>query len=200
MASRWDMSNWTPGKVSVLQALGINWPVNYPTLNTTLAQQAQTAQQAAASGTGTGTGNISTGGATGAKGLYNALRSAGASQNAAVGLIANAMNESSLNPEAKALDTNGQYSYGLWQFNAASYPDANTLVTGNAGQDMIRQITYLFNHGGLSAAAGSTPQQAAGNFAANFERCAGCQQGGAQYNSRVGNVATVLSELGLLWH
>lgn len=199
MASRWDMDNWTAGKVSILQAAGINWKLNYPTLNASLATAAQ---QAAATSGGTGgsaatPGNISTGGATGVKGLFNALRSAGAAQAQAIGLIANAMNESSLNPEARALDTNGYYSNGLWQFNEASYPDSGTLVTGNAAQDMIRQIQYLFSHGGLSKAAGSTPQQAAGNFASQFEECEGCQPGGAQYNSRVGNVATVLTELGL---
>lgn len=198
MASRWDMSNWSSGKVSVLQAAGINWNIKYPTLQASLAQQAQTAAAASGpGGSGATPGNISTGGATGIKGLFNALRSAGASQNAAIGMIANAMNESSLNPEARALDTNGYYSNGLWQFNEQTYPDSGSLVTGNASKDMIAQITYLFNHGGLRDATGSTPQQAAGNFAAQFEGCQGCQAGGAQYNSRVGNVATVLSALGL---
>lgn len=199
MASRWDMGRWTPGKVSVLQAAGINWNIQYPTLNASLQQQAELAT-ATSNSTPAGNipKNISTGGASGAKGLFNALRSAGASQASAIGLIANAMNESSLNPEARALDTNGRYSNGLWQFNEESYPDSGSLVTGDPSKDMIAQIRYLFNHGGLSAAAGSTPQQAAGNFASQFEQCAGCQPGGAQYNSRVSNVATVLSELGLL--
>lgn len=201
MASRWDMKNWTPGKVSILQAAGINWNIKYPTLNASLQQQAELANATnPASGNPTGNipaGNISTGGASGVKGLFNALRSAGASQTAAIGLIANAMNESSLNPEARALDTNGRYSNGLWQFNEATYPDSGSLVTGNAAKDLDAQIRYLFNHGGLNAASGSTPQQAAGNFASQFEGCAGCQPGGSQYNSRVSNVATVLSQLGL---
>jgi hypothetical protein len=156
--------------------------------------QSQNAATAKATGT---SGNITTGGAKGAKGLYNALRSAGASQAQAIGMIANAINESSLNPEARAMDSNGFYSNGLWQFNEASFPDSKALVTGNPAKDMIAQIQYLFQAGGLRAASGSTPQQTASNFAANFERCVGCQPGGAQNNSRVGNVATVLKELGL---
>ncbi len=192
--SRWAASNWKPGKVTLLQAAGLNWSLQYPKVTATLPNQVQQAQTAAGSGI---TGNISTGGATGAKGLFNALRSAGASQNQAIGLIANAMAESSLNVETKHLDSNGYYSYGLWQFNQASHPTANTLVTGNPSKDMIAQIQYLFQSGGLSAASGSTPQQVAGNFAANYEHCVGCESGGSQNALRQGNVATVLQELGL---
>lgn len=192
--SRWDMANWESGKVTLLQALGLNWKVNYPKLHASLAEQAQAQTNAA---TGGKIGNISTGGASGAKGLFNALRSAGASPAQAIGLIANAMNESSLDPEARAMDSNGYYSNGLWQFNEASYPDSGALVTGHPAKDMIAQIQYLIRVGGLRAASGSQPEQVAGNFAANFEACAGCQPGGAQYNSRVGNVAQIKQELGL---
>jgi Phage tail lysozyme len=192
-ASRWDMSNWKPGTVTVLQAAGINWNLKYPKVQATLPTQVDQASNSQA----TGTGVPSTKGATGAKGLYNALTSAGASKNAAIGMIANAMAESTLNPEADAMDTNGYRSYGLWQFNAKTYPDASSLVTGNASKDMIAQIQYLFKVGGLSAATGSTPQQAASNFAAQFEKCEGCQAGGSQNNTRVGNVAAVLQALGL---
>lgn len=192
--TRWDIANWKPGKVTLLQAAGLNWQLKYPKVSATLPAQVQQASTAGQSGI---KGNISTGGAKGAKGLYNALRSAGASSNQAIGMIANAISESSLDPEADAMDSNGYRSYGLWQFNAASYPSASSLVTGDSVKDMISQIQFLFQVGGLSAANGSTPEAAAGNFAANFEKCQGCEAGGSQNSSRVGNVATVLSELGL---
>jgi len=179
--------------VTVLQAAGINWGIKYPKVTATLPDQVQQASNAQSTGSGT----PSTKGATGVKGLYNALTSAGASHNAAIGMIANAMAESTLNVESAHMDTNGFMSYGLWQFNANSYPDASSLVTGNASKDLIAQIQYLFKVGGLSAATGSTPQQAASNFAAQFERCQGCQAGGSQNNIRVGNVAAVLQALGL---
>jgi hypothetical protein len=193
-ANRWALDNWKAGQVTVLQAMGLNWKVQYPKLTASMPGKVQQASAATATG---GTGNISTGGATGVKGLFNALRSAGAGTNQAIGMIANAVNESSLNPEADAMDSNGYRSYGLWQFNAASYPNASSLVTGNPAKDMIAQIQFLFQVGGLSAASGSTPQAAASNFAANFERCQGCGPGGAQNSSRVGNVAGILSALGL---
>lgn len=205
-ANRWDLANWEHGRVTLAQALGLKWKIKYPRLNASLAQQAQ--QSINASGAAKAVGgkngagdniprNISTGGASGTRGLFNALRSAGATQNQAVALIANAINESSLNPEARHIDSNGYYSNGLWQFNEASYPDSGSLVTGDPSRDMVAQIQYLFSHGGLSASTGTTPEQAAGNFASRFEDCQGCQPGGAQYNQRVGNVATVLQELGL---
>ena len=196
--SRWALDNWQAGTTTIIQALGLNWKMTYPKLTATLPSEAQTAltAQQAQANAGT-TGNISTGGATGIKGLYNALRSGGASVNQAIGMIANAMNESSLNPEAAVMDTNGYMSYGLWQFNAASYPQASALVTGDPSKDMISQIQFLFQVGGLSASSGTTPQQSAGNFASQFERCDGCDPGGYQYEQRVGNVTTVLAELGL---
>jgi hypothetical protein len=196
------MDNWKTGSSTILQALGLNWKVKYPKLITSLASQAQqatlsqNAKTAVTQSGGTIPGNISTKGATGIKGLYNALTSAGASPNQAIGMIANAINESSLNPETRVIDSNGYYSNGLWQFNEATYPDSYTLVTGNPAKDMIAQIQYLFQVGGLRAASGSTPQSVAGNFAANFEECGGCQPGGAQYNARIGNVASVMQALG----
>lgn len=207
--NRWDISRWTPGKVTILQAVGIPWNVQFPSVKANLAQQAaQVAPTPSStpSGPGSGTpgsnptgGNISTGGASpqSIKGVFNALRSAGASVNAAIGIIANGINESHLDPEARAMDTNGKFSNGVWQFNEASYPSSGSLVTGHPAEDLVRQVRFLAQVGGLRAASGSTPQQAASNFAANFERCAGCQPGGAQNSSRVGNVAGVMKALGL---
>lgn len=198
--NRWDMSRWEAGKVTILQAMGLPWKVTYPKLTPGLTDQAKQIVNSKGAAKAAGKSvpaNITTGGATGMRGLYNALRSAGATKNQAIGMIANAINESSLNPEARVMDSNGYYSNGLWQFNEASYPDAGSLVTGNPAKDMIAQIQYLFRVGGLAASTGSTPEQAAGNFSDRFENCQGCQPGGAQYNQRVGNVADVLKELGL---
>jgi hypothetical protein len=196
-SSRWAIDNWKSGQTTVLQAAGLNWAIKYPKVTATLPDQVQQAQGATGAAAGTTPGNISTKGATGIKGLYNALTSAGASQNQAIGMIANAMRESSLNVESAHMDTNGFMSYGLWQFNAESHPTAGSLVTGNVAKDMIAQIQYLFQSGGLSAASGSTPQAVASNFAANYEKCVGCESGGSDNSIRVGNVASVLSALGL---
>lgn len=206
--SRWDISRWTPGPVNFFSALGLPWNIKMPSIQATLP--GQVAQSLPASNPSGGNpsnptqlnnsgGNISTGGASpqSIKGVFNALRSAGASVNAAIGIIANGINESHLDPEARAMDTNGKFSNGVWQFNEASYPSSGSLVTGHPAEDLARQIRFLIQVGGLRAASGSTPQQAASNFAANFERCQGCQPGGAQNSSRVGNVAGVLKALGL---
>jgi len=122
--------------------------------------------------------------------IWNALRSAGASAQAA-GIMGNAISESSLNPEAHAMDSNGYYSNGLWQFNEASYPTSGDLVTGNPIADLKAQVDFLIAHGGLAAASGTTVSETAGNFAAKFERCQGCAAGGAQNAARQANAATV---------
>lgn len=123
--------------------------------------------------------------------IWKGLERAGASSVQAAAIMGNAIAESSLDPEARAMDSNGYYSNGLWQFNEASYPDSRQLVTGNPMRDMLAQIDYLFAHGARQAARGATVSEAAGNFAATFERCQGCQPGGASYQSRQANAATV---------
>lgn len=204
--SRWDISRWTAGPVTFFGALGLPWNIKMQSIQATLpGQVAQSlpANSGAANNNSTQLnpkgGNISTGGASpqSIKGVFNALRSAGASVNAAVGIIANGIAESHLDPEARAMDTNGRFSNGVWQFNEASYPSSGSLVTGHPAEDLVRQIRFLIQVGGLRAASGSTPQQAASNFAANFERCAGCQSGGGENTARVGNVPSVLQALGL---
>jgi Phage tail lysozyme len=119
------------------------------------------------------------------KQIYTALTSAGASTIQAIGIMANMINESSLNPEA--VGDQGT-SFGLVQQHGMQYAG---LVTGNPVNDMNAQIKTMATNGGIVAASGSTGAAAAGNFAANYERCVGCQQGGAQYNQRVANAATV---------
>ena len=125
------------------------------------------------------------------KDIWDALESAGASAVQAAGIMGNAIAESSLKPEAAVMDSNGQMSYGLWQFNAGSYPSAASLVTGHAMADMVAQVKFLAQVGGFTAATGTTPAQAAATFAANFERCATCQSGGSSSAARQANAAMV---------
>jgi hypothetical protein len=117
--------------------------------------------------------------------IYHELIAQGASTVEALGIMANMIAESSFNTQA--VGDQGT-SFGLVQ----QHGNYSYLVTGNPQQDMIRQIATLKSLGGFHAASGNTPQEAAGNFAANYERCVGCQPGGAQYNSRVGNANTVV--------
>jgi hypothetical protein len=125
------------------------------------------------------------------KGIYTALTGAGFSTTQAIGVMANGLAESGLNPEANVVDSNGYRSYGIWQFNAKSYPNASGLVTGNCSADIDAQIGLLKASVSGQALAGSTPAQVAGNFAQYFERCATCQPGGASNTQRVANAGIV---------
>ena len=121
--------------------------------------------------------------------IYTALIGAGATQVQAIGIMANMIAESGLDPEAKGDYAGGvPTSWGLVQQHGAQYA---SLVTGNPTADMNAQIRVIALNKGFAAAAGSTAGQAAGNFSANYERCVGCQQGGAQYNARVANAGVV---------
>lgn len=151
--------------------------------------QTQAQAQAALSGKATsGNGQVTQAPGCGPEAIYTALLAAGFSTIQAIGAMANAINESRLNPETPPGD--GGHSWGLWQFNDQSYPDAPH-PTGNCAQDITRAVAYLKTHVSGQALAGNTPAEVAGNFAANFERCVGCQPGGSQYQQRVANAATV---------
>lgn len=115
--------------------------------------------------------------------LWTALINAGATPIQAAAAMGNALFESGLDPEAHAMDTNGKVSYGLWQENGKS--GNNTLVTGNTAKDMVAQINFMIQRGGLKAASGTTVSEAASNFAAHYEVCQGCQAGGSQNAKRV---------------
>ena len=119
------------------------------------------------------------------KQVYQALLDAGASTIQAIAIMANAINESTLDPEA--VGDQGT-SFGIVQEHGSQYAG---LVTGNPGRDLNQQVRVLAQNGGFRAASGANAGEAAGNFAANYERCVGCQANGAQYNSRVANAATV---------
>jgi len=151
-------------------------------------------QAAAQSAAGTGGSSGGGTGGCGAQAIYQALISAGFSTVQATGAMANAIAESTLNPEARIRDTNGYYSNGLWQFNEKSYPNSASLVTGNCAQDITQQVGFLKSVVSGQALAGSTGAEVAGNFAANFERCSTCSQGNTGTNgwsTRVANAATV---------
>ena len=119
------------------------------------------------------------------KQIYQALIAAGASTTQAIGIMANMIAESGLNPEA--VGDQGT-SFGLVQQHGAQYAG---LVTGNPAADMNAQIKVLAANGGFAAANGANGAAAAGNFSANYERCTTCQPGQASYNQRVANAATV---------
>src|SRR5579862_8100360 len=125
------------------------------------------------------------------KGIYTALIAAGFSTTQAIGAMANGLAESELNPETNVVDSNGYRSYGIWQFNAKSYPNASGLVTGNCLADIDAQVGLLKASVSGQALAGSTPGQVAGNFAQYFERCQTCTPGGASYSQRVANAGVV---------
>jgi tail lysozyme len=124
------------------------------------------------------------------KDIYLQLRQDGASEIQALGIMANMMNESGLDPEA-VNPAGPQSGVGLVQWQTTDYPHAATLVTGHPLQDMQAQIRFLALTGGFNAAQGTNAGQAAGNFAANYEKCATCQPGGAQFQARVANTLTL---------
>lgn len=125
------------------------------------------------------------------KDIWDALLAAGFSSVQAAGVMGNMISESSLNVESSARDSNGAMAYGLVSWNAASYPNAASLVTGNPQADLKRQVDFLASSGGRAAASGTTVRDTAGNFAARYERCQGCQPGGSQWTTRVAQAATV---------
>lgn len=124
------------------------------------------------------------------KDIYLALTHAGASTVQAIGIMANMMAESTLNPEA-VNPAGPQSGVGLVQWQTTDYPGAANLVTGNPMADMQAQVRFLAMTGGFKAADGTNAGQAAANFASNYEKCATCQPGGAQYNQRVQNTLTI---------
>lgn len=130
-------------------------------------------------------------GGCGPQAIWDALINAGFSTPQAIGAMANGMAESKLQPETRAMDTNGYYSNGIWQFNEGTYPDSSSLITGDCAKDIDAQVGYLASHIGGSALVGRSGAEVAGNFAANFERCTTCQSGGESYTQRVANASTV---------
>lgn len=129
------------------------------------------------------------------KDIYDELIAAGASTDQALGIMGNMIHESGLNVETgaggKTIDNNGAPVYGLVSWNAASYPDAGSLVTGNPQKDLKAQVNYLAQTGGFGDATGNSPAESASNFAAKYERCQGCEAGGNQNQQRQASANTV---------
>jgi Phage tail lysozyme len=121
--------------------------------------------------------------------IWEELLRGGSSAVEAAGLMGNGISESGLDPEV--INPGGpEDGVGLWQWQTTDYPDV-PMPTGNRAKDIRDQVAFLIRTGGLRAASGTTVSETAGNFAANYERCDGCQPGGAQYNARVAQAATV---------
>lgn len=118
------------------------------------------------------------------KQVYDALTAQGASSVQALGIMANIINESNFN--AGAVGDQGT-SFGLVQ----QHGNYGYLITGNTIADVNAQVSLVKSLGGFQAASGATAADAAGNFAASYERCVGCQPGGSQWSQRVANAATV---------
>jgi Phage tail lysozyme len=123
--------------------------------------------------------------------IWQDLEQYGATAVVAAGVMGNMIAESSLNPEAHVIDSNGYPSYGLMQWNTQSYPSAASLVTGNPVADALAQVVFFFQTVPQSALQGSTAQQVASNIAANYERCQTCAAGETSNEQRQANAAIV---------
>jgi hypothetical protein len=121
--------------------------------------------------------------------LYRALRAAGFDRSQAIGLMANALHESSFNQEA--VNPAGPASgVGLFQWQTTDFPAAAHYVTGNPQRDLQVQVAAIRSdvaHLNLSGSA----QQVAGTVAADFERCADCQPGQSEFNARVASAGSL---------
>jgi hypothetical protein len=118
--------------------------------------------------------------------IWSALRAAGYSQVQVAGVMGNMQNESAFNVETNWPDVNGYHAYGLISWNAAFYPHAPSLVTGNARADLVQQVQYLLDHTKRvgKGLIGSTAAAVASNWSDYVEACAGCQFGGYQNGVR----------------
>jgi hypothetical protein len=122
--------------------------------------------------------------------VYDALTGKGFDMAQAAGIMGNIQNESSYNQEA--IGDSGQ-SFGLVQWYTPSYPFAPGLVTGNLAADLANQMDHIVtaSHG---VNMGGSAEQVAGNWAAQFERCVGCQPGQPQWSSRVANAGRIYTQ------
>jgi Phage tail lysozyme len=127
-----------------------------------------------------------------ARELYDALTGAGFDKSQAIGLMANAWHESGFDQEV--INPAGpQSGVGLFQWQTTDYPAAARYVTGNPARDLQTQVQAIRNDTRRLNLSGSA-QQVAGTVAADFERCAGCQPGGAQYAARTGTAGSLWGE------
>ena len=127
------------------------------------------------------------------KQVYDALIAAGFNRSQAAGIMGNIANEDSsfdqevINPAGPAAGV------GLVQWETTFYPAARGYVTGNAARDLAVQIQAIKTAARGLNLSGSA-QQVAGTWAADFEKCAGCQPGGAQYIARQANAGRIYQQ------
>lgn len=116
--------------------------------------------------------------------IWQDLLAEGASSIQAAGIMGNMQNESAFDPEA--IGDQGT-SFGLVQQHGAySY-----LVTGNTQADLQRQLQNI--KGDIGLASGSSASEAGSSFAANFEKCVGCEVGGSQNVQRSQNAQAIFN-------
>jgi hypothetical protein len=123
------------------------------------------------------------------KQVYDALITAGFNRSQAAGIMGNLQNESSfdqeiINPAGPAAGV------GLAEWETTYYPAARGYVTGNPARDLETQVRAIVTAARQLNLSGSA-QQVAGTWAADFERCAGCQPGGGQYLARQANAGRI---------
>jgi Phage tail lysozyme len=116
--------------------------------------------------------------------IWNDLLAEGASSVQAAGIMGNMQNESGFDPEA--IGDQGT-SFGLVQ----QHGNFSFLVTGNTTADLTKQLQNI--KGDIGLASGSSAGAAASGFAANFEKCVGCQVGGAQNLQRSSNAQAIFN-------
>jgi hypothetical protein len=107
--------------------------------------------------------------------------------------MGNMQNESAFNVETNWPDVNGYHAYGLISWNAAFYPDAPSLVTGDQWADLAQQVQYLLHHTRRIAKGlrGPTAAEVASNWSDYVEACADCGFGDYQ-NSRRQAIAVAI--------
>lgn len=132
--------------------------------------------------------------------VFNDLIAAGASAIQAAAIVGNMLQEDSqLNPETVAMDSNGAYSRGLVQWNdlgAGKGVNWSQYITGNVSNDIQSQVQLIKAQGGFADAIGTDPYSAGESFAQKFEACAECGPGGAQLAVR-GQAATTVYQIAM---
>lgn len=102
--------------------------------------------------------------------VYSIATGRGYSRAQAIGVVANGIAESSLNPKANVVDSNGYRSYGLFQLNgngAGKGQNVTNMLTVTGNTNIILDEASRV---GKKFLASTTPGQAAANFTREVER------------------------------
>jgi hypothetical protein len=139
-ASRWDMSNWKAGKVTLLQAAGINWAITYPKLSATLPTEISESQ------------SPSTGQATG--GAVNGTAPANASQTAWFTALLKSIGAPSTSANIQSLSDWYSHENSSWPPAASNNPFNSTLsAPGATTFNSVGVRNYATPTQGISATA-----------------------------------------------